>query len=220
MMDYQRLHPWKVDNQEAYDIQRELRKRIILSSKLFPIHKVAGCDVAFFNDKAKACVVILGFPGLDLLEVKTSILKINFPYVPGLLTFREGPVVLKTFRKIHHRPDVILFDGQGICHPRRLGLATHLGILLDIPTIGCAKTLLYGRYNLPARTKGSYSDIYDDATGEILGVALRSRCAVKPLFISVGYKMDLYRSMELSLALSPKFRIPEPLRYAHRLAKL
>lgn len=219
-MDYRRLHSWKVNITQAYNIQRELGKKIIFSSKDFPIKRIAGCDVAFIKNQAKAVVVIFSFPKLDLCEVQSSSLKISFPYVPGLLTFREGPVILKTFRKIKHKPDVVLFDGQGICHPRRLGLATHLGILLNIPTIGCAKTLLWGSYNPVAKSRGSYSAIYDNITREVIGIALRTRTAVKPIFVSVGYKIGLERSRELILALSPKFRIPEPLRYAHRLAKL
>lgn len=217
-MNYQRLHSWMVDIHSAVKIQEELKKRIILDFECRPVRKIAGVDVAFFGDKIKAAVCVFGFPKLNLIEVKAALTKATFPYVPGFLTFREGPAVLRAFRKIKNTPDVVLFDGQGICHPRRLGIATHLGILLDTPSIGCAKTFLYGEYKPPQKTRGAYSLIRDKNTDEVLGVALCTRTNVKPIFVSCGHKITLKQAKELVLATATGFRIPEPLRYAHRLA--
>lgn len=213
------LHPWKVNIKRAIEIQEGLRKRIILKQSLKPLEKIAAVDVAFFDDEAKAVVCIFNIADLRLIETKTVRGKIGFPYVPGLLTFREGPLILKAFEKIKTRPDIVLFDGQGTCHPRHMGIATHLGILLDIPSIGCAKSSLYGIYKMPDNTRGSYSFIYDRDTDGVLGIVLRTRTSVKPVFVSCGYKVTLKQAKELILALTPKFRIPEPLRWAHRLAK-
>lgn len=213
------LHPWKVNIKKAIEIQEGLRKRIILKQILKPIEKLAAVDVAFFDDEAKAVVCIFNIVDLRLIETKAARGKIGFPYVPGLLTFREGPLILKAFKKIKTRPDIVLLDGQGVCHPRHMGIATHLGILLDLPSIGCAKSSLYGIYKMPANERGSYSFIRDKDTDEILGIALRTRTGVKPVFISCGYKIDLDKAKGLILELTPKFRIPEPLRWAHRLAK-
>lgn len=218
-MDYKRLHSWKVAIAEAVKIQEKLRRRIILRHNRVPIKKIAAVDVAFSDHRAKSAVCVFSFPGLRLIELETAEEKITFPYVPGLLTFREGPVILKAFKKLRNKPQVILFDGQGICHFRRMGIATHLGILLDTPTIGCAKSHLYGSYKMPAKERGSYSFIRDKNTDECLGVVLRTRTGIKPVFISCGHKITLKQAKRLILKLSPNFRIAEPLRLAHRLAK-
>jgi deoxyribonuclease V len=219
-MEYRRLHSWKVDIKGAYKIQQHLKEKIILSKGEISVDKVAGTDVAFSNNKAIASVAVFNLADLiNPLEIASASSEVNFPYIPGFLTFREGPAILKAFRKIRCRPDVILFDGQGLLHPRRMGVATHLGIILDIPTIGCAKSFLYGIYRLPLEKKGSYSFIRDKSTEEVLGVALRSRSRIKPLFVSPGYKIGLRQSIELILKLCPRFRIPEPLRQAHRLSE-
>ncbi len=219
-MEYQILHPWKVNIKKAIEIQEGLRKRIILKQILKPIKKIAAVDVAFFDDEAKAAVCIFNLSDIRPIEAKTVRGKIDFPYFPGLLTFREGPLILKAFKKIKVKPDIVLFDGQGVCHPRRMGIATHLGILLNLSSIGCAKSSLYGIYNMPANERGSFSFIYDKDIKETLGVALRTRTSVKPVFVSCGYKVTLKQAKELILALTPEFRIPEPLRWAHRLAKV
>jgi deoxyinosine 3'endonuclease (endonuclease V) len=143
-MNYPNLHPWKVSIQKAIQIQESLRKRIILSDNLLRIKRIAGVDVAFFDDQAICAACVFEYPKLNLIETSQAKEKIFFPYVPGLLTFREGPVILAAFRRLKSNPDLVLFDGQGICHPRRMGIATHMGIILDIPSIGCAKSHLYG----------------------------------------------------------------------------
>jgi deoxyribonuclease V len=228
-MDYWSLHPWKVSIQEAILIQQNLRKRIILVDKLPKIQKIAGVDVAFFDNQAICAICVFEsrpcaqgrgeYPELNLIEKTYAKDKISFPYVPGLLTFREGPVILKAFRKLKNKPDLVLFDGQGICHPRRMGVATHLGIVLDLPSIGCAKSHLCGVYKMPKEDKGSFSYIHNKKTKELLGVALRTRRNVKPLFVSCGYKISLKQAIHLVLKLCPKYRISQPLRFAHQLAE-
>ncbi len=217
-MDYPDFHPWKVNIREAIRIQQNLRKRIISGDNLPKIKKIAGVDVAFSDNQAVCAVCIFEYPGVNLIETARVKDKISFPYVPGLLTFREGPCILKAFRKLKYKPDLVLFDGQGICHPRRMGIATHLGIVLDIPSIGCAKSHLYGVYQMPKDDKGSFSYIHDRRTKEVLGAALRTRKQVKTLFVSCGYKISLKSAIRIILKLCPKYRIPQPLRYAHSTA--
>jgi deoxyribonuclease V len=218
-MDYKEIHPWKVRIEEAIKIQDSLRKRIILNNKLFSFKRIAAVDVGFSERKAKAVVCVFNYPGLKLIETKIAYKNIDFPYMAGFLSFREGPVILEAFRKIENIPDLILFDAQGICHPRRLGMATHLGIILDVPTIGCTKTHFYGKFKMPKEKRGSFSYIYDEKTKEILGIALRTRSNVKPVFVSAGFKIDLKKAKEIILKLCRGFRIPEPLRFVDRLTK-
>lgn len=218
-MDFTNLHLWRVSVRDAIQIQQKLRKKIIVSDSLPEIRKIAGVDVAFSEDEAVCAVCVFEYPELNLIETRLAKRKISLPYVPGLLTFREGPVILEAFRKLKCRPDLVFFDGQGICHPRRMGIATHLGIVLDIPSIGSAKSSLYGVYQMPAEEKGNFSYIYDEDKKEVLGVALRTRRKVKPMFVSCGYKISLKQAIRIVLELSPKYRIPQPLRYAHHLAQ-
>lgn len=218
-MFYRNLHPWDVSIQEAIKIQNRLKEQVILEKDFTQIKAIAAADVsASKEDKMVAGVVVVSFPELRLIEDSWGCVLARFPYQPGLLTFREGPALLSIFGKIKSVPDLILFDGQGIAHPRRMGIATHLGILLDKPTIGCAKSLLCGEFLEPRIEKGSYSLIKDGKTGEIIGAALRTRKAVKPIFVSPGHKINLRLAIEIALSCSVKYRIPEPLRLAHRLA--
>lgn len=218
-MKYLELHRWQVSVKEAFEIQRGLRGKIVHSKIPNKIDKIAAVDVGFKNNQLKAVVCVFKYPSLELLEEETVITDSSFPYVPGLLSFREAPAVLEVFSKIKNKPDIILFDGQGICHPRRLGLASHIGIILDLPSIGCAKSRLCGVYEEPDSKKGSYSYIYDQKTEEKLGAVVRSRNNIKPLFVSVGHKVDLEGSIDLVLKLCPKYRIPEPLRHAHEMTQ-
>ncbi|MCM8799923.1 MAG: deoxyribonuclease V [Candidatus Omnitrophica bacterium] len=218
-MEYKKIHPWDVDITEAIRIQEQLKKMVVLENKSLNPRKIAAVDVGYFKDSAKAVVCIFSYPTLSLIEIKNAYKKISFPYIPSFLSFREGPVILEAFKKVKNIPDLILFDGQGILHPRRLGIATHMGIILDLPTIGCAKSLLFGKFNPVAYKRGNFSYIYDEATREILGIALCSRSKVKPIFISPGYKIDLKKSKEIVFNLTSRYRIPEPLRFAHKLTK-
>jgi deoxyribonuclease V len=217
-MKYKPLHPWNVSPQQAIKIQRSLVKNICLVSKLDKnVTKIAGVDVSFRNNQCCAAICILTYPELSLLEEKTVIMNTCFPYVPTLLTFREGPVVLKCFQKIKTVPDVILFDGQGITHPRKMGLATHLGIWLETPAIGCAKTPLYGSFTMPALTKGSYSLIKEKQLP--IGAVVRTKNNTKPIFVSQGYGVTIEEAIKITLSSCTKYKIPEPLRAAHTLSK-
>ena len=160
-----------------------------------------------------AGIVIFEFPSFKIIERKHCVSTVNFPYIPGLLTFREGPSLLEAFEKIKIEPDIILFDGQGIAHPRRMGIATHLGLFLDKPTIGCAKSKLCGNYSSLGEKKGEYTLLKEN--NEILGAALRTRDRVKPIFVSPGNKIDLFTSIEIVLKCTRKYRLPIPVREAH-----
>ncbi len=205
-----------MSRKEASQIQCELRKRIRLRKRLPAIRKVAGGDVGYLGGKAVSAVVVMEFPGLETLEKKFFVSEVAFPYIPGLLSFREGPALLGALALVECEPDVILFDGQGIAHPRRMGIATHLGLLLEKPTIGCAKSLLIGEYLPPREEKGSHSLLKDK--GEVIGAAVRTGRERKPVFVSPGDGIDLRASIQIVLQCTEQHRLPEPLRQAHLLA--
>jgi deoxyribonuclease V len=213
ILKYLNLHSWEVSPQEAIKIQKDLKSNISLKKSFSKIDKVAGADVSYYKNKMIAGIVILKFPQLEIIEKKSLVSSVNFPYISGLLTFREGPSLLGVFKKIKTTPDVILFDGQGIAHPRRMGLATHLGLFLNKPTIGCAKSRLSGKYTSVGEEKGDYALLKEDE--EILGAVLRTRKRVKPIFVSPGYKIDLPNSIEIVLKCIVKYRLPLPVREAH-----
>ncbi len=223
-------HPWDLSPQEAIKLQEKLRRRIILKKDFSEVKRIAGADISFSkkSNKAYAAVIIFSFPDncrldeasearrqLEILEEQHTIGNPSFPYIPGLLTFREGPLLIEVFKKIKIEPDVIIFDGQGIAHPKRLGLATHMGILLDKPTIGCAKSRLIGNYQEPERKRDSYSFLRED--NEVIGAVLRTKEDVSPVFISPGHKIDLKSSIEIVLKCLRGYRLPEPTRQAHLL---
>jgi deoxyribonuclease V len=213
------IHPWKVTVSEAADIQKGLRENVRFEQPdIEGIRFVAGADVSFSkgSDKIYAAVVVLKFPELVVVEEKTAVASATFPYVPGYLTFREGPSLISAFEKIQITPDVIIFDGQGIAHPRGLGIASHIGLLLDKSSIGCAKSVLVGKYEMPGEIRGSFSPLVKD--DKQIGVALRTRTGVSPVFISVGNRMNIEGAMRLVLDCAPRFRLPEPIRKAHLLS--
>lgn len=209
-------HPWDVSPDQAIDIQRELRRHMIES----PLDKrpdiVAGVDVSVKDGQARSAIVLLSFPELKPVEAATAERPATFPYVPGLLAFREGPVVLEALERLTQGPDVLIFDAQGLAHPRRMGLAAHLGILLDIPSIGCAKSRLYGEYTEPGVKRGSWTRLYDGS--EVIGAVVRTRDNVKPVFVSVGHRINLEMAIELVVDCAPNYRLPETTRWAHRVA--
>jgi deoxyribonuclease V len=236
-MKIKNLHPWHISIKEAEKIQIKLQKKTIFNSpfsSIRTIKNIVGADVNFIEGKnlLTAGLAVFSFPELNILEKVRIEKKVNqlFPYIPGLLAFREIPPLLDAFKKLKTEPDVILCDGQGIAHPRKMGLATHLGIILDKPTIGCAKSLLYGRYEkMPDRFNKSYTYLRDErgnlstealAKAEIIGVILRTKDSVRPVFVSAGYRMSLKLATELVLSCCTKYRIPEPLRFAHQITKL
>jgi deoxyribonuclease V len=161
-------------------------------------------------------VVLLSYPALNPFQAATAESPVSFPYVPGLLAFREGPVVLAALEQLGDRPDVLMFDAQGLAHPRRMGLATHLGVLLDMPAVGCAKSRLCGTYVEPGERKGSWEPLVDG--GEVIGAVVRTRDRVRPVFVSVGHRVDLESSVSLVLGCANRYRLPEPTRWAHRVA--
>ena len=201
-------HPWNLSPQEAIKLQKE---------DFSEVKRIAGADISFSQktSRAYAAVIIFSFPELKIVEEEYTIGNLSFPYIPGLLTFREGPLLIEVFKKIKIEPDVIIFDGQGIAHPKKLGLATHMGILLNKPAIGCAKSRLIGTYQEPKREKNSYSLLKDD--GEVIGAVLRTREDVSPVFVSPGHKIDLKGSIKIVLKCLRGYRLPEPTRQAHLL---
>jgi len=210
------IHSWYVSIEQATELQRELRSRITVSAvDLDKVRYVAGVDVSFSrgSNLIFAAIVVLTYPALDFVEVKTAAKETSFPYIPGYLSFREGPAVLEGFKKIEQEPDVVIFDGQGIAHPRGLGIASHLGLFIDKPSIGSAKSVLVGKYEEPDIGRGSTSPLMKD--GVQVGVALRTRAGVSPVFVSVGNKIDIAGAVEVILTSAPRYRIPEPIRKAH-----
>jgi deoxyribonuclease V len=218
-----KLHSWNLSYSQAREIQTELACKV----KFAPLKKkpelVAGIDCAFSRDGERifAAVVVLRPPQFELVEAMSASRKVTFPYIPGLLSFREAPVCIAAVEKLRNQPDVFIVDGQGIAHPRRLGLAAHLGLFLDQPTIGCAKSRLIGMYEEPPLDKGSYSLLRDEkvrqnAKSGIIGAVVRTRTNVKPVFVSVGHKCLLEDAIRVVLGCAVKYRLPEPTRLAHQ----
>ncbi len=223
------LHPWNVTPAEARQIQFDLRRRIELEDRLPLLRYVAGADVALElperrswesgKGRAIAGVVVFRFPMMEEVERVTAERRLTFPYIPGLLSFREIPALLAAFEQLRQEPDLIFYDGHGYAHPRRFGIACHLGVLLDRPTIGCAKSRLVGTHAEPGRKAGSWTPLLDAGeTGsgkeETIGAVLRTADGVNPIYISQGHRVSLQRAIELALAVSDGYRIPRPTREA------
>ncbi|MFQ5926723.1 MAG: endonuclease V [Terriglobia bacterium] len=207
-------HRWDLTPQGAARLQLELRSRLKARRDFGDVHTIAGADIAL--DKAAGVgfggVVVYSFPELVELERQGAERRLTFPYVPGLLVFREGPVLLDALAKLRTDPDLIFFDAHGYSHPRRFGLASHMGVILDAPTVGCAKSLLVGHYEEPGNEPGAWTPLVDGE--ETLGAVLRTRADVQPVFISVGHRVDLPTAIELALACTDGLRIPKPTREA------
>lgn len=197
--------------------QEELRRDIILKKLEKEITIIAGCDSAFFDDSIISVFVSFTFPELQEIEVVYNISKVTLPYVPGFLAFREIPNLLKAYKKLSRIPDLIMVDGQGIMHPRRMGIGAHIGIVLQIPTIGIAKNKLMGKFKEPDLTKGSYREVFDD--GEMIGYILRSKDNVKPIFVSPGNLCDMETSLRITIETLRKHKLPEPTRIADIYSK-
>ena len=215
-MQFQQLHPWNVTPKEARQLQNELRTKVLKIDQFQDIKTVAGVDIGLKQDKALAAVVVLNLADLQIIDGVVAESRITFPYVPGLLSFREIPPLLLAFAHLQTIPDIVIVDGQGLAHPRRFGLASHLGLILDLPTIGCAKSRLCGEYTQPNKQKGSYTHIVDN--NEIIGVALRTRTNVSVVYVSIGHKVSLRSARKLTLACCPTYRLPETTRFAHKAA--
>ena len=213
------LHAWDVTVEEAVEIQNRLAKRLALVTPLRgKIRTVAGADISYDrrSDRIWAALVVFSHPSLAIVEQRVSTSRVRFPYIPGLLSFREVPPLLGCFEELEETPDVLLLDGQGIAHPRGFGLASHVGLLTGIPTVGCAKSRLIGDHGRVAVRAGSFSPLYYNRRK--VGVALRTRNAVRPVFVSCGYRVTLRRAISLVLSSLKGYRVPEPLRAAHVLA--
>ena len=217
-MKIKQLHSWRVDYKKAVQIQETLRDLLTFEKYTGKIQTIAGADVSYDKHSGRFYAGVVVFKlnkQLELIEEATAVGKARFPYIPGLLSFREAPILLMAFRKLKNNPDIVLFDGQGIAHPRHFGLASHMGLILDKPSIGCAKSRLVGEYGSVENTAGAYSKlIYEN---KIVGVVLRTKKNTKPIFISPGHRTNLTFAIRIVLKTCCGYRIPEPTRQAHLL---
>ncbi len=218
-MEINQPHAWPLTLDEAKAIQAKLRSQVITQDRLPELLQyVAGVDMGFADDGkiSRAAVAILSFPDLEVKETAIAYRPTTFPYIPGYLSFREIPAVLEALAQVQITPDIILCDGQGLAHPRRFGIACHLGVILDLPTIGVAKSLLLGKHEELPEAKGSWQPLSD--RGETIGAVLRSRTGVKPLYVSIGHRISLPTAIDVVLRCTPKYRLPETTRLADKLA--
>jgi deoxyribonuclease V len=213
------LHEWNIKQDEAIALQRELAKRVVREDRLDEVRHIAGVDMAIneVNGMARAAVVLLSYPALEVEERHVYEEPVRMPYVPGLLSFRELPCILGAFELLKQQPQLVMVDGQGIAHPRRLGIASHLGLWLDLPSIGCAKSILTGHHKPLSEEAGSWVPL--EADGEVIGAVLRTRSHVKPMIISLGHRISLETSLRYVLACGRGYRLPEPTRLADKLSK-
>lgn len=214
-------HPWQVTPAEAAAIQAGLAPLVERADRFGEVRAVAGIDVSVRGGQAVAAVVVVTLPDLAVLEIATAQRPVEFPYVPGLLSFREGPAVLDALQRLHTTPDLLMFDGQGLAHPRRIGLASHLGLLLDVPSVGCAKSRLCGVAGIPDPQHGANAPLSDG--DEIIGAVVRTRAGASPVYVSTGHRVGLASAVYFVLACCKGYRLPEPTRLAHiagRVAEL
>jgi deoxyribonuclease V len=211
-------HSWEITPREATALQSRLATKVVTRDRLGPVHHVAGTDVGFENAGrvTRAAVAVLTFPALELADWAVIRQPTRFPYVPGLLAFREIPALLVALSRLTVSPDLVLCDGQGFAHPRRCGLASHLGLVAGCPTIGVAKSRLIGTYREPSQRRGAWTPLRDG--GDTIGAALRSRSNVKPIFISIGHRVSLDTAVAFAMACVTRYRLPETTRWAHHLA--
>jgi deoxyribonuclease V len=212
-----KLHRWDLTPAEAVRIQKELQERIVLQWDDRPVETIGGVDISIQTETARAAIVVIRFPELTLLEGVTADAPLVFPYIPGLLSFREGPAVLAAWEKVHHQPDILMFDGQGIAHPRGVGIAAQMGLWLERPTIGVAKSRLYGKHEEVGPDRGDRAALVD-RKGNVIGSVLRTREKTNPLYVSPGHLMDVQHATDFVLACGAGYRLPEPTRWAHKVA--
>ncbi|HEX8180999.1 MAG TPA: deoxyribonuclease V [Pyrinomonadaceae bacterium] len=217
MAHYEQLHEWQLAPRAAVELQKQLRAQVRVEPLKRRIETVAGADISFnkFEATVYAGLVVLRLPTLEVVEEVGVVSETQFPYVPGLLSFRETPSVLEAWAKLQTEPDAVMFDGQGIAHPRRVGIASHVGLLINRPTFGCAKSVLVGKYEEPPTERGAWTPLVDK--GETVGAALRTKTKVQPIFVSPGHLIDLAGAIDLTLACDGGYRQPEPTRRAHLL---
>jgi deoxyribonuclease V len=209
------LHSWDLAPRDAVELQRRLAARVMKDGDAEAFQLIAGADVSYnrFSPTFYASVVVLRLPDLELVETAHAVREVRFPYVPGLLSFREAPVLLDAFARLRREPDVVVLDGQGVAHPRRLGLASHVGLWLDRPCIGCAKSLLTGTGRMPRRVVRATAPIVDH--DEVIGMSVRTKAMAKPVYVSVGHRINLPRAVAVVLSAIRGYRLPEPTRLAH-----
>lgn len=212
-----KLHAWDLSPEEAARVQTELRTRLVLTWDNRPVATIGGVDVSIKTESTRAAIVVLLYPDLTPVEAAVADTPLVFPYIPGLLAFREGPAVLAAWVKLQNKPDLLMFDGQGIAHPRGMGIASHMGLWLERPTIGVAKSRLSGRHTEVGPRRGDRADLLDQQ-GNIIGTVLRMRERTNPLYISPGHLIDVETATEFVLACSTGYRLPEPTRWAHKVA--
>lgn len=212
------LHPWEVTPLQAAAIQQDLRGKILREDRFQTIHSVAGVDVGYSDHgkTSRAGVMVLSYPYLEQIDQALALMPVSFPYIPGLLSFREIPVILGALEKLTSPPDLLICDGHGYAHPRRFGLACHLGLVTGLPSIGVAKSILVGGHASLAPERGSQSELIH--ADEVIGLALRTRQGVRPVYVSIGHRISLETAAGFVLNCSPKYRLPEPIRLAHHLA--
>ena len=220
MAKYEKLHEWNLTPREAVELQKSLRERVrIAPLGRRRIETVAGADISFnkFEPTVYAGIVVLKLPTLEVVEEVGVVSETEFPYVPGLLSFRESPSVLEAWAKLKTEPHAVMFDGQGIAHPRRVGIASHVGLIIGRPTLGCAKSVLVGKYEEPTPERGNWTPLVDPKNGETVGAALRTKTRTQPIFVSPGHLIDLEGAVDLTLRCDGGYRQPEPTRRAHLL---
>ncbi|MGQ9545834.1 MAG: deoxyribonuclease V [Dehalococcoidia bacterium] len=217
-MRVQTLHGWQVSVTQAKEIQLSLSRSVVTKNEVTGVQLVAGVDISSPDAQgiARGAVVVLSYPEFSIVEVEVAAGKVTFPYIAGLLSFRETPLILAACERLCNIPDLILVDGQGVAHPRRFGLASHVGLVLDLPTIGCAKSILCGRHGVVGQVVGSHAELLDN--GEVIGAALRTKSGMKPIYVSVGHKIDLTSALQWVLRCCRGQRVPEPTRLAHLAA--
>jgi len=218
IMKVNHLHRWNLTTTQAREVQLELASRVSRTNEVVSPRFIAGVDISVDRARgvARGAVVVLSYPNLKVVETRVVEGRVDFPYIPGLLTFREAPLTLAAFERLDITPDLVLFDGQGIAHPRRMGLAAHLGLFLDTPTIGCAKSRLCGSHQIPPQEAGGYAELMDGE--EIIGAALRTKAGTKPVYVSIGHRVDLQASIYWVMRCCRGYRLPEPTRLAHLAA--
>ena len=211
-------HTWHLDSKQARKLQTRLSNEVIRCSSSIDVKLIAGVDVSAsrFSRSGRAAIVVLDYPSMELREVAIAESNIDFPYIPGLLSFREAPLYLKAWKKLKSQPDLLMVDGQGIAHPRRLGIASHLGLLLDTPAIGCAKSRLIGMHDSLPDEAGSYRLLMDK--GEVIGAVVRTKHRVQPVYVSIGHRIDLENAVSFVLECCRGYRLPQPARLAHMAA--
>jgi deoxyribonuclease V len=217
MASYEQLHEWDLTPREAVELQKKLRERVRITPLKEKVETVAGADISFnkFDPTIYTGIVVLRLPTLEVVEEVGLVSETKFPYVPGLLSFRESPSVLEAWARLKTEPDAVMFDGQGLAHPRRVGIACHVGLIIQRPTLGCAKSVLTGKYEEPGEERGAWSPMVD--RGETVGAAVRTKTRVHPIYVSPGHLIDLAGAIDLTLRCDGGYRQPEPTRRAHLL---